>query len=324
MTIQKGTIVLGLGKQPAKGTIATNPTYAFGVESGGLKLDPQHEGLDLTAASRARYGSRRTAVKEGAAYQTAAYPGSVGDALMAVLGSVSTTGAEAPYTHVFSLADELPWYTFFEKIASAIFAVKDNKVKSVEFSWTENKPLMISVDADGLIFSKPATFTPTTDETGSIEYLMPVGGTFAWDVDSATPVSGSVKGGSIKFMNANDDPDFYSGSVEAGNIAEGEHTAEVTLTVRPANVDDVMTIITGSSSGTAVAATKVTGSFQVKFVQGTSSLQFDGTNVDFLMGFPQADGKMGAWEVDLAGVCYMPTGDTAPIVPTLINDVASY
>ena len=324
MTLQKGTIVLGLAKQSAKGTIATNPTFAFGVESGGLKVEPEHEALDLTAGSRARYGSTRDKVAEGAAYKTAAYPGSVGEALMALFGSVATTGT-GPYTHVYSLGDTLPWYTFFEKVASDIFAITDNKVKSVEFSWEENKPLMVALEADGLTFSKPASFTPTTDEVGSVAYLLPVGGTFKYDVDSATPATASVKGGSIKFINGNDDPDFYSGSVEAGDIAEGDHTAEIALTIRPASLDEWREIVTGSASGESVAAGKVTGSFEITFVQGTSSLKFEGANVDFMYGgFVEADGKMGAWETDLAGICYMPSASSAPIVPTLVNDIASY
>jgi hypothetical protein len=323
--IQKGNIVLGIGKQADKDTIAAAPSFAFGVESGGLKLDPEHEALELTSNVRAHYGAKRTKMAEGAAFTTAAYAGSIGALLMAVLGSVETTGTTAPYSHVFSMGDTLPWYTLFEKVSDAIFAVAGNKVKSVEFSWTENKPLMVSVEADGLVFSTPVAFGPVNDELGSIAYLMPVGGAFAYAVASGTPATAPVKGGSVKFTNANEDPDFFSGSIEAGDICEGRHSVDVTLTIRPADLDDWMTGLTGAADGTTATPEIVTGSFSVKFVAGDDSLQFDGTAVDFLYAeAPQGDGKMGPWEVDLAGTCYMPESGDAPVTATLVNTIAAY
>ena len=324
--VNKGMIVLGIGKQSAKGTIAANPTYIFGVESGGINVTPEHTPIELTAGERARYGAIRTAVEEGADFTTFARVGSVGDFLMGVLGAVTTTGASDPYTHAFTLGATLPWYTIFERLDAVITAVTDCKMDAVEFTWTENKPLMVHVTAGGLTFSLPATFTGTTDEIASGARLTPVGGTFKLDVDSATAATASVKGGSIKFTNANDRGRF-SGSLEGGYTDEGLATAEVSLTVRPAaDLADwkAMVLTTG---GTAVGPGTVAGSFEVKFVDSagaTHHLTFAGLNVDFMYALPEASPDFGPWETDLAGICYMPAAGTSPITATLVNAIASY
>lgn len=323
MSVDRGTIVLGVGKQADKDTIAANPTYAFGAESGGLKFSPQDAPIELSTSSRARYGVYRSGIDESADFGTLALPGSVGDFLMGVLGDEDVTGAEAPYTHVFTVGESRPWYTFFEQVGDLIVGIKSCKIKSVKFEWSGNEPLKVTVSAPGLTLTFPATFTATTDEIDATTFFTPVGGTFKLAVASATPATASVLGGSVEFTATDDDPSRFSGSHEGGDIFEGWAEAAVSLTVRPDDTDDWRTMLTESDSGTALGD-PVYGSFETVFKSGTYSLTFAGSNVQFIYDLPEAAGGFTVWETDLAGTCYMPSGDTAPVVATLVNAVASY
>lgn len=322
MALQIGKDVLGIAKQTAKGTIATNPYFAHGLAGGGLKIDPTQAAEELTSAYLNASGAYREKVENGADFTTRAWQKAVGLYFLLALGSVNTTGA-GPYTHVITLGSSLLYATVFEKKGDdSIHAVKDCKLDELEISWDENKPVELKAKFVGGAWSSPATFTPTADESDTTNRFTPVGGTFKYDADSATPVTASVLGGKVTIKRS-PEAKFFSGSVEAGDVWEGGCEVETMLKVVPHDTTLWRTLITGTSSGTAVASSPVYGSFEHTFVKGSDSLKIAASSVAFLCDLPEADPKGGAAVSELSGLCYR--GATAtPLTVTLINTQVSY
>lgn len=324
--VQTGSVRLGVAKQAAAGTLETNPTYLFGVESGGINVAIDQAPDELTSGSRAAATVYRSGVTNTVDMTGRAHIASTGLMLYGALGSKSVTGS-GTYTHIFTLAESLPILSIFEEFGSggSVVGLRDAKVNELTFSWEANSPLKMTSKLTGTVVSFPSSITATTDETALTTYFTPVSGTFKLDLDGDTLAAASVKGGSISVKN-NLTADFYSGSISAGSVSEGKHSVELSLTTVPADLTQWKTVVTGTTTGSGVAATPVYGSFEVTFTSGTASLKLEGSNVAFMCDLPQASAGGGAAEVDLAGVVLLDTytDKTSCIKATLINSTATY
>lgn len=244
--------------------------------------------------------------------------------MLGAIGTDTVTGT-GPYVHTYATGD-LPYLSVFAKgLDTTIEAIRDCKVDELTFKWDKAKPVEISAKVLGTVFSYPATFTPTTDETGSESYLTPVGGTFQVDVIGSTLATARVVGGELSIKNnvSAIDP---SAAIEADDTFEGiqEHTLK--LTIVPDNLADFRKTVTGAANGTAVSNTVSYGSVALTFKEngGTGQLVVTGSKIAFLTSFPDADPKGGAIEIELVGTAVLPTGGTAPLVYALTNGQASY
>lgn len=323
MALQVGKDVLGLAKQTAKGTIAANPTFLHGLAGGGIKVEISQESDELTSAYLAPAGAYRDAVENGADYTTRAWQKAVGAYLIAALGNVATSGS-GPYTHTITLAAGALayWTVFVKKGDGTITAVKDCKLDELEISWEENKPLELAAKWAGTVFSFPATFVGTVDESDTTNYFVPVGGTFKYDVDSATPVVASVKSGKIAIKRGAE-PQMFSGAIEAGDVYEGAAEVSCQFNVIPDDLTLWRTIVTGAAAGTTIGTTPLYGSFEHTFTKGADSLKLASSYVAFLADLPEADPAGGAAEMELSGLCYR-GGTATPLTATLINTQVSY
>ena len=329
MTVQKGSIRLGLKKQASAGTAETAPAYTFGVESGGLSTAITQEPDDLTSGARSSSTVYRSDVNNGADFTIRANLASIGCLLYGALGAVNTTGA-GPYTHVFTLANSLPIYTLFQNIVDGAGAdiptLSDAKVDELTLSWEGNGPVKVTAKMVGRILGFASSFTASVaDETGLTTNFGVAGGTFKLDVDSTTPVTADLKGGTVTIKNGLT-ADFYSGALSAGSVSEGWHTVECAFTTVPADIDTWRTIVTGTSSGSGVAASPVYGSFEVVFksTNAAHSLKLEAANVAFMCDLPVAEAGAGAAEVELAGNVLYSSGNSANVKATLINATATY
>ena len=322
MALQKGKDVFGIAKQSAKGSIAANPTFAHGLAGGGMSIDVSQDPDELTSAYLNPSGAFRDKIDAGVKIETRVWQKAIGLYLLAALGSDVVTGGPA-YVHTITLGSALAYLTAFEKKGDAtLYALKDCKVDELVLEWDENKPLVMNATLTGGAFSIPATFTVGTDESDTSNYYTPVGGTFKYDVDSATPVTSFVKGGKITIKRSAE-AQFFSGAIEAGDVFEGGLEIAVALSVVP---DDMLlwkNIVTGSTSGTTLLTVPQYGSFEHTFVFGADSLKITCAHVDFRCDMPEADPKGGAVVSELVGNAYR--GATAtPITVVLTNAVASY
>lgn len=323
MTVQVGRDVFGVFKQTAKGSLGAQPTFAHGLADGTLDVKLSQGSDPLTSA----YLSPATAFRDGALaggeLTFRAMLKSIGLYLYGALGAVSTVGTN-PYTHTITLGAALPYLSCYQKKGDAtptIEAVQDCKVDELTLSWEENKPVVVKLVVAGTVFSYPASFTPGTDESDTVSYFTPAGGTFKLDVDSGTAVTTLIKGGSVSIKRGVKQT-AYSGTIVPADSDEGACAVEVGFTLRPADLTDWRAILTGTPAGTTVSEVPVYGSFEHTFVSGAASLKLAATKVEYLCDQPGADPAGGAADIELSGRCYRNT--TTPITCTLINAQVSY
>jgi hypothetical protein len=322
--LQIGRDIVGVAKQASQGTISANPTFAHGVATGALPSiaigqadDPQ------TSAGRAAPGAYRNSVDEKFTFETRAWQKSIGLYLLGILGSDSVTGT-GPYVHTIAQGLSVPYLSMFAKKSDGtIVAVRDSKITKLELSWADNQPLVVAIETDGTVLSFPATFVATTDESGTLAYYTPVGGTFKYDITTNTPAVASVVGGKVTIAQDVTTP-IYSGTIEAGDAIEGNLNIDVSLDVIPADATLWRKILTGAIAGTSIMATPQYGSFEVTFAKGTDSLKLGATNVGFLADLPGSDAKGGPGQMSIAGGCYPAAAGGTPLTATLTNQVVSY
>ena len=322
--LQIGRDIVGVAKQTALGAIAANPTFAHGVATGQLPAIAIGQADDpMTSGGRAAPGAYRNSVDEKFSFDTRAWQKSIGLYILGLLGNDAVTGT-GPYVHTLTQALTVPYLTMFAKKGDGtLVAVRDSKIAKLEWAWTDNQPVVITIETDGCVMSFPATFVPTTDESGTLSYYTPVGGTFKYDVASATPAVASVVGGKITILQDVTTP-VFSGVIEAGDALEGNLNVDVSLDCIPSDATLWRKILTGSTSGTSIATTPQYGSFEVSFAKGADSIKWGAYNVGFLGDLPGADAKGGPGQMTIAGGCYPAAPGGTPITATLTNAVATY
>lgn len=325
MPLQTLSAVIGVAKQGSKGTLATQPTFAHGMSGGSpISVEANQNVLEVTSGKRVRSTMMRESVMASASNQSPAYLKSLGLWLLGAMGSVTTTGT-SPYTHTYATGD-LPYLSIFSKgIGTENRAIRDCKVDEFKLSWDGAKPLELSVSANGTVFSMPASFTPTTDETGSESFLVPVGGTFQYDVIGSTLATARVIAGEITIKN-NVSPVDVSASVEAADVSDGIQEHTLSLTIVPDDLSEFRKVITGAAAGTAVTGTVPYGSLSLKFLEngGAGELAVTGSKIAFMTNLPDVDTAGGTIQVELVGTAVLPTAGTAPLVYVLKNTQASY
>lgn len=326
MPLQTLSAVIGVAKQANRGTLAANPTYAHGLSGGSpISVEPSQAPLEVTSGLRAQSTMMRESVANSANVQAPAYLRTLGLYLLGAIGTDTVTGAAAPYTHTFSTGD-LPYLSVFAKgIGADIEAIRDCKIDELTLTWEGARPVEVSVAMQGTVFSFPTTFSPTTDDTGSESFLVPVGGTFQYDPIGNSLANARVVGGTLTIRNNLERVD-QSASIESVDVIEGIQEHTLTLTVVPDNLSDFRKVVTGSANGTAVSSAIPYGSVNLVFKEngGNNTLTVTGSKVAFLTQIPDVDTQGGAVEIEMAGTAVLPTGGTAPLVYSLTNSVASY
>jgi hypothetical protein len=309
MPLQTLTAQIGVAKQASRGTLAANPTYAHGLSSGApIQVEPTQSMLEVTTGKRAASTIIREVVKNSAGGSFPAYVRTLGLYLLGALGTCTTTGASAPYSHAFTTGD-LPYLSFFAKgIGADIEAVRDCKIDELTLKWDGAKPLELSVKAMGTVFSFPATFSATTDDTGSDSFLVPVGGTFEVDVIGSTLASARVIGGELTIKNTIETVDA-SAAIESADVIEGlqEHTLK--LTIVPDDLSTFRKTVTGSANGSGVSSSVPVGSVNLVFKENNGT---------------EASPKGETTKLELAGTAVLPSAGTTPLTYTLVNGVATY
>lgn len=318
--VNAGSIRFGIASQTAAGTLAANPEYLFGVESGDIPATPAYDDAPLTSGTATKSNRELRRLEWPFDFATNAYLKSIGAILKHALGDCTTTGATPTFTHVFEHARPLPsGLSVFKQYGSSgdIHAVRDGKIATARLEWEENAPLKVNVSGMGTVYSSPESITPTTDETGTLDYFRPVGGTFKVDVDGTTLATRCTKGGFVELTNAIAG-DFCSGSLEATSLADNAHDASCGMTVK-ADISEWESIVS-----TIQAGTDLYGSLEWVFKSGTSTLKIEAKRVGFLpYAMPAAAGGEEI-EVELGGICYTPAGEEGPVKITLVNSVATY
>lgn len=317
--VNAGSILFGIGSQASAGTLATNPAYLFGVESGDIGFGPDFNDAPLTSGTATETDRELIRINVPFEYTTNSYLGSVGTIIKHALGDVTTTGSSPTFTHVFEHARPLPAGLSVFKVYEDGFAdtLRDGKVETLRLEWDENAPLKVVVSGIGTVKDDVASVTPTTDETGTLTYFKPVGGTFKMDIDGTTVAARCVKGGHIELTN-NLKADFCSGSYEASSISDNRHRAYCAMTVK-GDRDEMRAMETALQAGGDLY-----GSIEWVFKSGTHTLKIEAKRVAFIPPALPASASGDEIEVELGGRCFSSTTWTSPVKITLTNDVAAY
>lgn len=176
MPIQSALAQIGIAKQTAKGTAASNPDYAFGVTDGAiLTVDVQQSAEEHTSGTLAVADVNRTGVVAGFDFTSRAHAGTLGLLCYSVLGA----DAYSSNSHTLTVASALPYLTVSGKQSGTTYALQDAKVDSLEFSFNGNDPLEVKASGMGTTVTYTgATFTPATADETTAVYMRPRTGFF--------------------------------------------------------------------------------------------------------------------------------------------------
>lgn len=321
--VQTAIADVGIAKQTAKGSAASEPTYQFGVKGGQVaQVEVTQDVEDLTSGKRVAGHANRTMAVPGAQWTTRAWIDQVGLLLYAALGGYGVTGA-GPYTHTFTLAESLPYLTVWGTLNGNHHRLDDSKLDELELSWTGNEPVEVGATFIGLDLT-PGVSDPTPgDDVTCDTYLTPVGGTFKVDVDGATPAAAPITAGSVSIANGiSAEP--ISGTITPDDVEEARADLNVSLTLKAANLNVWREAVFGSAAGTDISETVVYGSFELAFSQGSNSLTLTGERVPFLCSIPDVSPSGGPGEITLEGMLLGCGSSDEPIEAVLVNSVADY
>lgn len=321
MPIQSSLSRVGVAVQSGKGTAAADPTYAQGVSGGAVvSVDVEQALADVTSGSRMAAHVDRTGVMASQEFTGRAHAAPLGAYLYGALGGVVSTG-DSPYTHEFTVADDLPFLTTFGEYDGNYYSVEDVRITEFGLSFEAANPVEVNVAGAGTVVGYPADFSPSVDATLE-SYFTAASGTFLLSVDSDTPAGAPIASGEIT-ISTNAEPFMLSGSITPEEVFPGRTEIEVTFDVIPDDLDYWRTIVTGSAAGSSASAVPVYGSFEVEFTNGADTLTLSASRVAFTCDFPEADPSGGPATISLAGLVVADDGGDG-FVATLVNEVESY
>jgi uncharacterized protein YaiE (UPF0345 family) len=322
--------VVGLSKQTAKGSAAATPaTFGFGVLGGKILQFPIAQDADpITlpggASDRFPATSKRTQILPGAAFQTRAYPRSLGLLTYGALGGESVAGTN-PYTHTQTPALALPYLTVFGRYGNASESAKiaDCKVDELTIAWSETEPLTVDATLLGITPTFDSAFTFTNDESITTPFS-PIGGTLRFDVDGTTLGTEPVTAASVAIRN-NLTPVMLSSKVLPDDIMEGQQVVDGSITVRPQDLDEWQAVLTGAAAGATPSNVPIYGSFDLKVaIDANTELTLIANRVPFLTDWPDSDPGGGPAELELAFSVMRPLDASAAFTATVKNSTASY
>lgn len=311
-----------IAEQASQGTAATTPEYKFNLTGGSpYDHDISQDVIALTGTAPANGEADRTMIVPKSDLNTLGLPRTLGRFLAQILGQDTMSPAG---THtMIPIVEPLTYSTIWGLLGTDYVRITDAKPATLKISF-DNAGL-VKVDSSwlgttSLWASTPASAT-VDDSAGGITKLRAAGGTFQFDIDSATPVSGCIKSGSVTLTRSLH-PKECAGSVTPGDMTAGRLTIVWSLTIEPDSLVDIRNIVTGTPSGTAPTGTPPYGSANVSFLAGSDSLTLTSLRVPYLAAVPASNPDGGIAEVVLEGTGLQPTSGNA-ITAVMVNTVVS-
>lgn len=315
MGVNKAIALVGLALQAARGSAQDQPSFAHGIYGG--KIGPELKNADDPVTSSYRFSTSgyRESIENGGDYTCPAYFKTIGCYLYGVMGGVDTVAG----THTFTVADTLPFWTFWAALDDGrIVRLDDSKISEVSIKWEGNKPAEVSVTLLGCEMfglragDEPVTMVPLVTEGGDDRFT-PVGGSFKVAVDGVA-AEAQITGGEIKMTNKVERR-VVSGSLQANDVQEATFEAEITVTVMPDDLD---------LWADACSDEIVYGAFEFGFGIGDETLVLSGDRVPFVVPPYDVDPGGGSVELELTGLAKGTIAGASPITAVLENSVTAY
>ena len=312
--------------------VPTVPTYSHGLVGGEpFSAEATVETDSVSCGVRAGIDSYKTEVNVASDIETRAYADVTGLYMLAALGDVTTTGSSSPYTHTFTVGDELPELLVWSQIdGGAVRKITGAKMDTLELSFDGNNPLTLGVTLAGLT----GTYGSSTWDGGEVScfggYFTCVGSTLKLSANTDTPAAITndiVTAGSVSISN-NVEAKFGAGTITPKAIANGKCTISGSLTINCADETIQRIIETGASNGSSITGSMVYGSFEWTFahtVESGYSLKVSATRVPFTISAMSVDPEGNMLESTLSwDNCLIAAADESPITVTLVNGVSGY
>lgn len=326
--------LIGVAKQSAKGSAASNPAFVHGLTGGQtFKLDRSISQADIACGIRTGIDSYIESVIPGVDFETYPYSDVIGLYLFGALGGIvsaanSGTGASS-YKHLITMSNVLSFLTFWGNIGNEISKVQDAKIDQLEMSFEGNKPLELGITAIGMnaIFGDGAISPQTPDPSCFDGYFVPTGGVFKIETLGDTPVVAPITKGNLS-INNNCEAEPLAGMVTPGDVCEGQCTVSGSITTKPDNLELYRKMVTGAANGSTPTGLVVYGSFEFQFTHSkepSHKLKVGATHVPFNADFPSVDPNGTSAEVDFTfDAIGVTSASGSPVSFLLENDTPSY
>ena len=326
--------LIGVAKQSAKATAASQPTFVHGLTGGQVfKLDRSVASDDVSCGVRAGTDSHVEKVVPGADFDTFGYADALPLYLYAAMGAIASSansgsGMSGYYDHTITLGDSLPYLTVWSRLGGVYNRVDGCKVDQVEIDYEGNSPLEFGITMLGLAATLGLNAFPGSVDPSCFDgYFVPTGGTFKIDTASGTPVAAPITKGSLSLAN-NCATDPLAGQVLPGDIEEGKLTTSGSVTVKPDDMTLYRKMVTGASDGTAPTSAMVYGSLEWDFTHSKDpkcSMKVTASNIPFTADFPDVDPAGGAAEVEFSfDNIGLAERSGSPVTFVITNTVSSY
>jgi hypothetical protein len=139
MGINTGSIRFGIASQVDAATLADDPTYLFGVESGDIVATPVYDDGSLTAGTATKTGRELRRTEWPFDFTTRAYTGSIGTILKHALGADTPSGPAIRTASSSTHARSRGAFGLQRNTARAATSTRSRaaKITSLRLSWEE-------------------------------------------------------------------------------------------------------------------------------------------------------------------------------------------
>lgn len=263
--------VIAFGKQTAKGSPAASPTYEIPMGSGHASPSRDVQALPWTNGTQDNIGHFVSFIG-GVVSLTGlpVLPISSPFIWKMILGTLTTTGASAPYSHAATPNDELGWWTvFYQEPTGDFVTVPDVKFGDLTLNGGAGQPLTFDLNGEGA--AKPSysdsKWSAATLVEGVDPFFTYIGSTLKIDA-ATTPASTTVTNLPSFSLSINRNTE----SIQTNDISSSqriENQREIVLELPDVVLetnDFRRTILTGSASGTATSGVVNYGSAEFTFI----------------------------------------------------------
>lgn len=323
---------IGIALQSARGQVVldTAVQYRFPVTGGGINGDMVVNPIEETASGRVRNTSYIGAINVDGSPSLAARPNILGLLLYGAMGAKSVTGAADPYSHLFTLADEQPYFTLWKRVGPTAGGGDYEKYRDVKVTG-----LVLASSAEGILIATPtfmglkvahdaAPSLAVNIEAGSLVFAHHHG-------EGAMLVDGANVGSISDFtVNINSDATRIRGnSLLGSHVAEQmrDITIDTTQLLDPALRRRIMYGNAAPADGAAPAAALLEFGVDFKYtIPGTPerSVRFTAERCQVTADpvEPNVDGSPLMMNVHYA--VYQPSDGSSALEATVLNSIASY
>ena len=326
MTLNKAVGYMGVAIQSARGTAASAAQFKFPIYSGDIFPSRSLNEDRMASASRNQSDPYIDGISVDVEFETKAYVGLFVMLMQAVMGTRNTSGASDPYSHAISTGASLPYLTFFiSKGPSDAHrsSAQDVKLDALDVTWGAPGAVRLKVTGKGTQCDMTAADfdNSAVSETDATGYFTTIGATLQYDAVGTTAADIICPSGGIRFENS------LIPVGHAAQLAPYDHDEDLLavgfdLSVNADNLNDVIEIITGSSSGSNPTGDVQFGKANIVLQEagtGTHTATFTASRVPWEVAPAGVDGGNRQTTLEMTGAARYNATESDALDVTITN-----